>query len=166
MINHRSLAIEITIYIINKYRTTNPQSSEKFKKKNDLRFRETFLWRALSSLETLAFSFMVGGLWTRVAGESAKTRRPQGNRTKKSAGRSKRSFPHSPLSQSSLLPFLPLSEWEVNTFWTVQIMELVYRFGFVCFQFQNSISGLVLVCSLYRKKNWRNLCLTISLSFT
>lgn len=52
----------------------------------------------------------------------------------------------------SLLPFLPLSEWEVNTFWTLQITGLVYQFGFLCFQFQNSISGLVLVCSLYRKK--------------
>ena len=91
-----------------------------------MRFGETFLWRALSSLETLAFSFMVD--------EQDNRRRPQGNNKicRRRRGQNGLFRIHRSLNlplQKNRDPFLSLSERatrererEVNTFWTVQIM--------------------------------------------
>lgn len=151
-IDHRLVGNQIHIY---------DHKSEKLGEKKSLRIeRETFLWRALSSLETLAFSFMAE------IDKSKKEKNQQKRRKKKSwrkmiyvrrRRRSKQSFPPSALSislffflsktKSFSLPFQnerPRESDGVNTFWTVQIMLLVYLFGFA-FLFQNWIwFGLVL----------------------
>ena len=104
--------------------TTNPQSQEKTK--NNLRFRErdreTFLWRALSSFETLAFSFMVG------MGESdEEEKRKELKMEKESAGDEEVKTVFLLFSTLSLSLFL----YGVKCFWTVLILGLVYRFGLI-----------------------------------
>lgn len=74
--------------------------------------RETFLCRALSSLETLAFSFMVdkSKMKSRIIGEeSGKRGRGAEEKNLEETRRSKRSFPPSALSLSQSLSPLPLS---------------------------------------------------------